>query len=70
MRRLRYPEMAGHVALHDGVIADMLRVRGILKSGLPVHRRQAEQMHEWLAHHASEADRNLVVQLMRRPSAH
>lgn len=73
MRAAGYPEQRGHVALHDGVVSDMLRIRRLLAAGLPVHRKEAARLNEWLEHHVSEADRNLVAYLGRRgrrPAAH
>jgi hemerythrin len=61
-----YPDLAGHVALHEGVINDMLRMRDILRSGLPVHRKYTMHFSDWLEHHATEADRNLAVFLASR----
>lgn len=66
MRLVGYADEAGHRALHDGVLAEMLRMRGILAEGRMLHPRHAEQVVEWLLHHTAEADRNLVARLARR----
>jgi hemerythrin-like metal-binding protein len=63
MVRHRYPELGGHRALHDGVVADMRRMQAQLRQGQPLHHRHAAQVVEWLGHHADAADRNLVAHL-------
>jgi hemerythrin len=70
MRQFGYPDMAGHVSLHQGVINDMHRMRETLRSGLPVHRKHTVHFTDWLDHHVSEADRNLVAFLTRRTTTH
>lgn len=65
-----YPDMAGHVILHQGVLNDMQRMRETLRSGLPVHRKHTVQFTDWLDHHVSEADRNLVAFLSARATTH
>lgn len=66
MRLVGYAEEAGHRALHEGVMSEMLRMRAMLLAGQPLHPRHAEQIFEWLLHHTAEADRNLVARLARR----
>lgn len=66
MRRYGYPDLPGHITLHEGVLNDMRRMREVLRSGLPVHRKHTLQFTEWLDHHVSEADRNLVAFLARQ----
>lgn len=63
MLRYRYPDITGHRALHDGVIADMIRLQTQLRQGGSVHRKCATPVIEWLAHHTDAADRNLVAHL-------
>ena len=66
MRLVGYADEAGHRALHQGVMSEMLRMRGLLEEGGSLHPRHAEQILEWLLHHTAEADRNLVSRLARR----
>ena len=66
MRLVGYADEAGHRALHEGVLDEMLRMRSMLGVGQILHRRHAEQIFEWLLHHTAEADRNLVDRLIRR----
>jgi len=66
MRLVGYADEAGHRALHEGVMSEMLRMRAMLVAGQPLHPRHAEQIFEWLRHHTAEADRNLVGRLARR----
>ncbi len=66
MRQVGYAEEAGHRALHDGVIAEMLRMRAMLAEGRALHTKHADLVIEWLRHHTAEADRNLVEQLLRQ----
>lgn len=63
MQGIAYPEMAGHRALHQGVLADMRRMRIQLRRGLPLHHKLVIQVVDWLGHHADAADRNLVEHL-------
>lgn len=63
MVRHRYPDRAGHLALHDGVIADMRRMRAQLRQGQPLHPKIAALVIDWLAHHTDAADRSLVAYL-------
>lgn len=70
MRLHGYPEMTGHVVLHQGVLNDMQRMRDTLRSGLPVHRKHTVHFTDWLDHHVSEADRNLVAFLTARATTH
>lgn len=66
MRARAYPELAGHRALHNGVLVEMAALRAQLARRTPVHPRQAARFAEWLDHHISEADRNLVAFLRRQ----
>ena len=66
MRLVGYADEAGHRALHEGVMSEMLRMRAMLAAGQQLHPRHAEQILEWLLHHTAEADRNLVARLARR----
>lgn len=66
MRLVGYADEAGHRALHEGVMSEMLRMRDVLAAGQPLHPRHAEQILDWLLHHSAEADRNLVARLARR----
>ncbi len=66
MRLVDYADEAGHRALHDGVLSEMLRMRQLLAEGLPLHRKHAAQILDWLEHHTAEADRRLVEQLRLR----
>lgn len=66
MAAVAYADAAGHRGLHDGVITEMLRMRRILAEGLPLHRKHAAQILDWLAHHTDEADRHLVECLRQR----
>jgi hemerythrin len=66
MRRVGYADEAGHRALHEGVMGEMLRMRAALAAGRHLHPRHAEQVVAWLMHHAAEADRKLVARLARR----
>ena len=65
MRVHGYPESAGHHALHQGVLNEMLRLQTQRRRGLPMHRKHAAMIADWLEHHVSEADRNLVTFLKR-----
>jgi len=65
MASVAYHDEAGHRKLHDGVMNEMLRMREILAGGLPLHRKHAAQILEWLSHHTDEADRHLVSSLRR-----
>jgi hemerythrin len=64
MRTTGYPETAGHTALHDGVIAEMAALSATVAKGLPLHRKQSRAIEEWLDHHVSAADENLVRHLL------
>lgn len=66
MRLVDYADEAGHRGLHDGVLSEMLRMRRILSDGLPLHRKHADQILDWLEHHTAEADRRLVERLKLR----
>lgn len=66
MRHSAYRETAGHIALHDGVISEMEAMRRTLAEGLPLHRKQSRAIEEWLDHHVSAADANLVRHLLDR----
>ena len=66
MRQVGYADEAGHRALHQGVMEEMLRMRAVLAAGQMLHPRHADQVGEWLAHHTAEADRNLVAGLRSR----
>lgn len=66
MRLVGYADEAGHRALHDGVMAEMLRMRAELAAGRALHPRHADQVGEWLQHHTDEADRKLVERLRAR----
>jgi hemerythrin-like metal-binding protein len=66
MRLVNYADEAGHRALHEGVLSEMLRMRQILAEGLPLHRKHAAQILDWLEHHTAEADRHLVERLKLR----
>ncbi len=63
MRISGYRDAGGHQALHRRVVEEMARLHAGLSDGLPMHRKHVAQMGEWLEHHASEADRNLVAWL-------
>jgi len=66
MRLVAYHDEAGHRQLHDGLIHEMLRMREILATGLPLHRKHAAQILDWLSHHTDEADRHLVASLQEK----
>ncbi|HAT11435.1 MAG TPA: hypothetical protein DCS97_12775 [Planctomycetes bacterium] len=69
MRASRYPLRAGHISLHQGILADMHRLRSNLRQRAVPHRALVAQAVDWLAHHADEADRRLVGHLaMYRPA--
>ena len=63
MRSCPYPDAdaAGHRALHDTLMGEMLGMRRTIAKGLPLHPKQAAQVLDWLTHHTAEADRNLVA---------
>lgn len=63
MRLSRYPEIAGHRGLHDGVLRDMRRMQGFLRGGGVAHPAYTQQVVAWLRHHTDAADRNLVAHL-------
>ncbi len=65
MRKHGYPESSGHRALHQGVLGEMQRLQSLLRKGLPMHRKHAAMIGDWLEHHVSEADRNLVGFLLQ-----
>ncbi len=60
MRQAGYPGMAGHVALHDGFLTDLRRLRADLTGPATVHPKLISTRLEWILCHLHEADQNLV----------
>ena len=68
MRVHGYREALGHISLHQGVVAEMERLQALLRQGVPLHRKHTAMIGDWLEHHVSEADRNLVAFITSRVS--
>jgi hemerythrin len=69
MHRVGYPDLAGHQALHLGVLREITATRRLVAEGGQLHRRHIDAIEGWLAHHIDAADRNLVEFLSARRAA-